>query len=329
MKNFNKLICFSLSTILFAGCGQSTIDVTNTKALIRQKDNSFYNIYNWQKKANLLSQMEDFALVSFNNKLYTFGGDKINIWLADNSAYDILTDKWEQKTPMSTNRSGLSAGVINSKIYVTGGFDGVKKTWLGTLEVYDPINDKWEIKSSMTNPRSGLGIGVINNKLYAVGGDVASKNWTDKLEVYNPDNDTWQSLPSMTIPRARISTAVNNNQLYVFGGENQDGVLKDVEEYIPKLNIWRKRADMPTARSHAAIAVYKSNIMLIGGRDADNKALDTIDIYNIDTNTWSSGKNTSMTREGSKAIVEGNTLYIAGGLNNLSLFDNFENTTLQ
>ena len=62
--------------------------------------------------------------------------------------------------PMATGRMGCSAAVIDGKLYVAGGENGLgimrSHKVLSTVERYDPSADSWEVVPEMTVGREGL-----------------------------------------------------------------------------------------------------------------------------------------------------------------------------
>lgn len=71
---------------------------------------------------------------------------------------------------MSTPRTALAIGVVDTKIYAIGGTSVVQGPGLATVEVYDLSTDTWMESRSMSTARVFLGAGTLNDKIYAVGG---------------------------------------------------------------------------------------------------------------------------------------------------------------
>ncbi len=80
--------------------------------------------------------------------------------------FDPATNTWSTAAPMPTARGGLSAAVVNGKIYAIGGINsGVR---LSTVEVYDPATNTWSAAASMLTPREILAAAAVNGKVYAI-----------------------------------------------------------------------------------------------------------------------------------------------------------------
>lgn len=58
------------------------------------------------------------------------------------SSIDTVEDSWTPKASMPTARSGLSAAVLDGKIYAMGGYDSHQEL-SSSNEMYDPIADNW------------------------------------------------------------------------------------------------------------------------------------------------------------------------------------------
>lgn len=65
---------------------------------------------------------------------------------------------------MINKRSALGAAVVNERLYVCGGYDGISS--LSSVEVYDANTDKWTLTIPMNKQRSAAGIAVIDNFIY-------------------------------------------------------------------------------------------------------------------------------------------------------------------
>lgn len=331
MNKLKLILCLLGSSLIISSCGQSVIEVVNSNFVKPVKDERFFSTSIWQSKTENKDIRREMAFVQVGDNIYSIGGDRNAQWLPTNEVYNIKTDSWQMKTPLSSNRSGLGASAIDKKIYVFGGFDGLKGTWLSTLEVYNTESDTWEKKSNMSLERSSIGVVNLNNKIYVAGGILSKSQWTDTFEEYSPEIDTWKKLESMQTPRAQVAMATTNNKIYVLGGENQNGVLDDVEEYTLKTSKWKKKTSLPTPRANARAIAYKSNIIVMGGRNKEGKLLDSIDIYNIDTDKWITGKPLSEPKEGFGVLLsnDNSTVYTFGGLTSQGISGKLETSTIE
>lgn len=69
--------------------------------------------------------------------------------------YDLRTNTWVQVGVMNGRRLQFGVAVIDNKLYVVGGRDGLKTS--NMVECYNPINKVWSTMSPMSTHRHGLG----------------------------------------------------------------------------------------------------------------------------------------------------------------------------
>ncbi|CAH1712397.1 unnamed protein product [Aphis gossypii] len=140
--------------------------------------------------------------------------------------------------------------------------------------------------TSMSIKRSHHGVGVLNNLLYAVGGSDDHKN-LKSVECYNPCLDTWTPVAKMSEYRYGCGIGVMEGVLYAIGGKNNSNCLKSVEAFTPSSGVWTKIADMHFCRMFFGVVVLDGLLHVIGGMNNEDLHLNSTEIYNPKTNTWS------------------------------------------
>jgi N-acetylneuraminic acid mutarotase len=238
---------------------------------------------NWTAKKPMPTARQYFGIAVHQNKIYIIGG---SWWDSEkgrripsnaNEVYDPLTDTWETKEPMPTNRSNFEASMVNGKIYLMGGRTGDQKTTVALNEVYDPATDSWTTKEPMLYPVVAYASAVVDGKIYVIGGTNEFHNpddplYTDYNQIYDPEVDTWSlgaSLPKVVRNAAAGATTGVKAQkrIYVVGGTT-DGSMEGTnitQAYDPENNDWAIGASMPTARGWLAVAVVDDMLYAIGG----------------------------------------------------------------
>uniref|UniRef100_H2YGS7 Uncharacterized protein n=1 Tax=Ciona savignyi TaxID=51511 RepID=H2YGS7_CIOSA len=139
----------------------------------------------------------DHALVSYDGRLYAFGGYNGN-HLNSMESFDPRMRKWEKLTSMKENRDGLCGVVCNGEIYAIGGYE------LDSVERYNFRTNSWMKPKRMNYERHYASACVVNGKIYVVGGGNESRT---SVEVYDPTIDEWKIETNMEIPR-RASSVV-------------------------------------------------------------------------------------------------------------------------
>jgi N-acetylneuraminic acid mutarotase len=70
---------------------------------------------------------------------------------------------------------------------------------------------------------------------------------------------------------------------------------------------------MPVARSHCPAAVWNGKIFLFGGGGANFQSLQSVGIYDPETDRWSAGRDMPTLRSGTMAAALGDRIYVMGG----------------
>jgi N-acetylneuraminic acid mutarotase len=99
--------------------------------------------------------------------------------------YDHAVDKWARVADLPTARSGITASVVGSRIYVFGG-EGAGGTFREN-EAYDPARDAWQAMVPMPTGRHGLGSTVVEGRIHVIsGGPTPGGSFSDLHEVFSP-----------------------------------------------------------------------------------------------------------------------------------------------
>lgn len=69
--------------------------------------------------------------------------------------YCLRRDTWRQVATMSGRRLQFGVAVLDGRLYVVGGRDGLKT--LNTVECYNPHSKSWSVMPPMSTHRHGLG----------------------------------------------------------------------------------------------------------------------------------------------------------------------------
>lgn len=78
--------------------------------------------------------------------------------------YCLRRDTWRQVATMSGRRLQFGVAVLDGRLYVVGGRDGLKT--LNTVECYNPHSKTWSVMPPMSTHRHGLGERPFNIKKY-------------------------------------------------------------------------------------------------------------------------------------------------------------------
>jgi N-acetylneuraminic acid mutarotase len=217
-------------------------------------------------------------------------------------AYNVATNTWSRKPDLPVavyNTNG--AGVINGKIYVSGGVRG-DKLFTDQLYMYDPATNVWTRKQGLPDDTWGGITGVINNQLYVLTcsrleqdcyGDPTSL----ELYRYNPTTDRWTFLGDSPRQKGKPLGGVIGGKLYFTGMDSfEDGQAPRFTMYDPVTNQWTAKTPPPKALQDAAgYATLGAKLYIFGGRelqpDGSFQLVRTTRVYDPATNSWSNGTN--------------------------------------
>ncbi len=129
----------------------------------------------------------------------------------------------------------------------------------------------------------------------------------------------WQSGPTQPPARYAFQGALGtDNMLYIAGGQTADSVptvYDQVSRYNPTTNTWSNVAPLPVALGQATTGAANGKIYVAGGFIGGTSVTNALRIYDIATNTWTSGANmpTSPGVEAAAGAVVNGKFYVMGG----------------
>jgi N-acetylneuraminic acid mutarotase len=288
----------------------------------------------WVTKAHMLApERSGLASAVVTNSagqslVYAIGGSSSGS-LSTVHEYNASEDRWRYKRPLPAPRYWTNgAGVINGKIYISGGLSG-NKNYHAELFVYDPGTNRWTQKRNMPGMSFAGVTGVINNKLYVVTQceqedcDVFSRG---SLYRYDPVTDLWETLTPPPFGYSSWSQgATIGGKLYVTGRGQGRPVL---QVYDPVTNGWAVKTGLNRHRWLGAGVAVSGKLYVIGGfsdnADASNP-VPTVSVYDPATDSWTNKHPLPSGRfniTASRVVIGGRArIHVLGGArpNNLQL----------
>jgi N-acetylneuraminic acid mutarotase len=333
----------ALSSFALASCGDDTTQ-PNTAADPADQPPSIPQLAvtsnTWLTRANVPSDRRQVTTATVTNAagetiLYAIGGKTLTSgWcsgtLSKVQAYNAATNTWTNRASLPaplTETNG--AGVINGKIYVSGGCFGYK-AYSRQLWMYDPVANTWTQKHPMPFTSFAGTTGVINDQLYVMascdgqedceGDDPAGYPYYWGFLRYNPASDTWTRLrsPANGDVYSHGAAATIGKKFYVTGG----WLNRATEAYDPATNTWANKASMGSPRYDAAYVASAAKFYIMGGvrtnPDGSRTVVATTSVYDPATNIWTHKAPMPTARTliaAGRVVVNGQTrLSVVGGL---------------
>lgn len=276
----------------------------------------------WTGKLAGPTAREYAASAVLNGKVYVMGGQRTDSGVTPGpvtnlvEVYDPASNTWSATTPLPTARMGLTAVVMNGRIYAIGGSaDGFGTQAVGTVEEYDPATRLWTPRNPMPTPRYFAAAAPLGGEILVAGGNFET-NVLSTVEAYQPLTNQWRNRSAMPTARGQLAMAESGGRLYAVGG--YAGLISQwvgtVEEYKPLTDTWAVRTQMPTARAHLALAQVDGHLLAAGGENV-NRSLALLESFDPLTNLWVS-KTSSLTAftRATAAVVSGKVYLFGNGL---------------
>jgi hypothetical protein len=153
------------------------------------------------------------------------------------------------------------------------------------------IDPQWDIPQAVV----GAGAAAIGKKIYVVGGSNQGKTeFYNLLQIFDTTSGRWSQGKPLPRPLRGANVIAHQGKIYVFGGSEKGYpyVLKTTFVYNPAMDAWSEKANLPVATTFAAGALAGSGkVWIMGGLWTDvgafnNLEHDTVQVYDITTNTW-------------------------------------------
>jgi len=195
---------------------------------------------------------------------------------------------------------------------------------LTSMSAWATEEPTWQEETPMPTERGWGTACTVRDQIYVIGGYYYSKSSGvsifNSVEIYDVKTDTWSKGKSMPTARHSFAASVVGDKIYIIGGENQSRKSVDaVEIYDTTTDTWSTGESMPTARYYTTSSKVGDKIYVIGGYDNSNynaRVYDTVEIYDTQTDTWSTGQSMLTPRRCLTSSAVGDKIYAIGGEDN-------------
>ena len=325
------LITKSRRFILFLCCSLILMALPDTTIFAATTDpNCSIALGTWQSVAPVPNNHIEGASAVANDELYIFTGffQEIAGVLQPTSTVDIYnptTDTWRAGSPSPFVGSHVQSASNGDFIYLVGGFVGPDPgAPTNAVWQYNTLLDNWTALPNLPEARASGGVVIHDNYLHYISGLDASRtadqpdHWI--LDLSNPIN--WIPLANLPQPRNHFQAVQIDQYIYAVGGQfGHDGGPVDlalVHAFNTETSVWEQRANtFGSPRSHAEPATFVlfDRIIVVGGRDigSGQDTMDSIIMYNPQTDTWSQLGTIPTSLIGATANVINNQLIVTAG----------------
>ena len=224
---------------------------------------------------------------------------------------------------LSEARYGMVSASAGNKILFAGG--ATSNSGSTRVDIYDISTNSWSI-AELSIGRDNMTAGAVGNKIFFAGGYSDVNHVSTRVDIYDAGNNTW-STAELSEGRAILASATAGNKILFAGGYKSDGSDR-VDIYDNSTNTW-STASLSQARWGLS-AISAGNKIYIAGGEArgvggpgpgGSDIVNTIDIYDALTNTWSVSTLGEAKGYMPGIAVEGK-IYWAGGTSSISPLTN-------
>ena len=265
------------------------------------------------------------AVAHPNGNIYVWGGfTGSGTPFTSLEIYNHASNSWSVGAPIPQPTRGMAFALgQDNMIYSFGGFD---LSWLSFVYKYDVVNDVWSLMAPMpvASWECTAATGP-NGNIYVFAGE----NTMNLLQIYNPVSNTWSNgAPVPVAVRMHSAVTAPNGKIYVIGGYNGATAITNNQIYDPALNSWSTGAPLPTARNQfGSVLGPDGKIYIIGGKNSGTNNVgpffNTVDVYDPNTDTWSTGTALPATIGETEAAVVNGGIHLIGGTTGLYLTSNY------
>ena len=242
------------------------------------------------------------------------------------SAVDIPSISNLSYTPQAANRNGGTVP-ITCTVNVTDAGNNVTSM---NLTAFNSAGGQVSSDDASVTPGSNPITATLKFPATAVGNFTFKVSVTDArgdksttLEGTFTIVDAWLAKAPMPVARdsgmAGVVDVAGGKKVYVIGGMEQQVPLKisnAVAEYDPVTNTWNPnaKAAMSTARTDHNAAVVDNKIYVFGGYDVNRTPLNSVEVYDPQTDVWAPRLNMPVARHDFGVAVIDKKIYLIGGL---------------
>lgn len=131
--------------------------------------------------------------------------------------------------------------VINSKIYLVGGYSQHPNVLTDTIQVYNPANQSWNVAGQLQYPRASFIADKYNGNIVLIGGVSGDSLGSRYVEKWALDGTPETIDMNDSINRVNATGAIHDQSFYIFGGYADIITENSILPYIIEYNISTKK----------------------------------------------------------------------------------------
>ena len=230
--------------------------------------------------------------------------------------------KFKDLPDMQNARAGITTAADKNSIYVSCGF-GHRAYGTSVIEKFDIKNNVWTVLTNSLAAKRYCSSIIIGNNLYVLNGQ-NEKAYNNKVEVVSLTDGSITFAKENPLPRRIGGAASWNGSIYVFGGAISTDTSKKNPKHVYTNKLykfdtstqeWKELANMPEAKETQG-EIIEGKLYVIGG--FNGKVSNRVDMYDINTNTWTDFGTIPDSLSAHVLVAHGNKIFIVGDYTKLT-----------
>ena len=238
-----------------------------------------------------------------------------------------LQARWEQRLPLTTERSRLAVVYLTNQLYAIGGETTGGRT-VPTVDIYDLQVNDWRAGPVLPEALANLAAVAFQERIYVAGGNSRSGDdaqaaaapitISDRFFVFDPKSDQWVAAGQLPNPLAGAVLVADENALYLLGGWDGRNMHDEIWQMTPPAAInapmpgWTLVGRLRTPIAFFGAALVNGEIFVVGGHDGQHD-LTTAEAYHLSRAEWRDLPPLSSPRSGLQLVYDGRSLFAVGG----------------
>jgi WD40 repeat protein len=222
-----------------------------------------------------------------------------------------------------------AARLPDGRVLVAGGNQG--STTLQTTLFFNPQTNSFSSGPMMVVPRANAAAAVLPDGRVLVAGGNNAVGFLNTAEVFNPQTNSFSLVGNMgSVRTGAVAAPIPDGRILIAGGRDDDPIHSSAEIFDSATNTFSSAGigSMGTARVGAVAApLPDGRVLVAGGGNFDSPALASAEVFNPQTNTFSSAGIGAMGTVRSSAVAaplpDGRVL-VAGGNDGTSYLSSAE-----
>ena len=243
----------------------------------------------WRPETPTPTPIQEIAVEAHAGEIWIAGGfDALGAIVTSVRRYDPGGGAWSDGPDLPAPRHHMSLVSHGGDLYALGGMQTVAFEPLDTAWVLRSGSTAWEPIATMPRDRGAAAADSVGDVIVMAGGNESRGGLASETLIYDPAMDAWRFGAPLPTEREHLAAVGIDGELFVFAGRRNSlgSTRTELEIYDPVADTWRAGAELPYPRGGFDAALLAGGVYAIGGEEPA-QVLDTVDRYDVATDTWS------------------------------------------